>query len=39
MKYHRLLSTGNNNKVIVLNETEVAKLFAADTRSAIGSEA
>jgi len=39
MKFHRLLSTGDNNKVIVLNETEVAKLFAADTRSAIGSEA
>lgn len=39
MKFHRLLSTGDNNKVIVLNETEVAKLFSADTRSSIGSEA
>lgn len=39
MKYPRLLSTGNNNKVIALSETEVAKLFIADTRSDIGSEA
>ena len=39
MKYPRLLSTGNNNKVIALSETEVAKLFTADTRSDIGSEA
>ncbi len=39
MKYPRLLSYGNNNKVIVLSDTEVAKLFIADTRSDIGSEA
>ncbi len=39
MKYPRLLSYGNNNKVIVLSDTEVAKLFVADTRSDIGSEA
>ena len=39
MKYPRLLSTGANNKVIALSETEVAKLFIADTRSDIGSEA
>ena len=39
MKYPRLLSSGNNNKVIVLSDTEVAKLFIADTRSDIGSEA
>ena len=38
MKYPRLLSYGNNNKVIVLSDTEVAKLFVADTRSDIGSE-
>ena len=39
MKYPRLLSSGENNKVIALNETEVAKLFVGDTRSDIGSEA
>jgi serine/threonine protein kinase len=39
MKYPRLLSSGANNKVIALNETEVAKLFVGDTRSDIGSEA
>lgn len=39
MKYPRLLSSGANNKVIVLNEAEVGKLFAGDTRSDIGSEA
>ena len=39
MKYPRLLSSGNNNKVIALSETEVAKLFTGDTRSDIGSEA
>lgn len=39
MKYPRLLSSGANNKVIVLSETEVAKLFTGDTRSDIGSEA
>lgn len=39
MKYPRLLSSGANNKVIALTETEVAKLFVGDTRSDIGSEA
>lgn len=31
MKYPRLLSTGANNKVIALNDQEVAKLFEADS--------
>ncbi len=39
MRYPRLLSSGANNKVIALNETEVAKLYVGDTRSDIGSEA
>ena len=39
MKYPRLLSSGANNKVIALTETEVAKLYVGDTRSDIGSEA
>src|SRR5665213_450109 len=39
MKYPRLLSSGANNKVIALTETEVAKLYVEDTRSDIGSEA
>ena len=39
MKYPRLLSSGTNNKVIALSETEVGKLFTGDTRSDIGSEA
>lgn len=39
MKYPQLLSSGANNKVIALNESEVAKLFVGDTRSDIGSEA
>ena len=39
MKYPRRLSSGTNNTVIVLSETEVAKLFTGDTRSDIGSEA
>ena len=39
MKYPRLLSSGENNKVIALSETEVAKLYVGDTRSDIGSEA
>lgn len=39
MKYPRLLSSGANNRVIVLDESEVAKLFVDDTRSDIGSEA
>ena len=38
MKYARRLSSGTNNTVIVLNDTEVAKLFVSDTRSEIGSE-
>jgi serine/threonine protein kinase len=39
MKYPRRLSSGANNTVIVLSDTEVAKLFTHDTRSDIGSEA
>ncbi len=39
MKYPRQLSSGANNKVIALSETEAAKLFVEDTRSDIGSEA
>ena len=39
MKYPRKLSSGTTNTVIVLSETEVAKLFIGDTRSDIGSEA
>lgn len=39
MKYPRKLSSGANNIVIVLSDTEVAKLFTGDTRSDIGSEA
>jgi serine/threonine protein kinase len=39
MKYPRKLSSGANNTVIVLSDTEVAKLFTEDTRSDIGSEA
>jgi serine/threonine protein kinase len=39
MKYPRKLSAGANNTVIVLGDTEVGKLFIADTRSDIGSEA
>ncbi|MEP7171361.1 MAG: hypothetical protein ABI855_18475, partial [Bacteroidota bacterium] len=39
MKYPRKLSSGANNTVIVISETEVGKLFIGDTRSEIGSEA
>lgn len=39
MKYPRLLSSGANNRVIVINEVEVAKLFVGDSRSDLGSEA
>lgn len=39
MNYPRKLSSGANNTVIVLSDTEVAKLFTEDTRSDIGSEA
>jgi hypothetical protein len=38
MKNPKRLSSGANNTVIVLSETEVAKLFTDDTRSDIGSE-
>ena len=39
MKYPNRLSSGANNAVIALSNTEVAKLFLEDTRSDIGSEA
>lgn len=39
MKYPRKLSSGANNTVIALSDTEVAKLFTEDTRSDLGSEA
>ena len=39
MKYARKLSSGANNTVIVISETEVGKLYTGDTRSEIGSEA
>lgn len=39
MKYPRRLSSGANNTVIVLSDSEVGKLFIDDTRSDIGSEA
>ncbi|MDQ3681522.1 MAG: hypothetical protein M3352_00440 [Bacteroidota bacterium] len=39
MRYPRRLSSGTNNIVIALNQTEVAKLYLADTRSDLGSEA
>ncbi|MBO0934612.1 hypothetical protein [Fibrella aquatilis] len=39
MKYPLRLSSGDQNTVIVLSETEAAKLFTGDTRSDIGSEA
>lgn len=38
-RYPRTLSSGANNTVIGLSETEVGKLFTGDTRSDIGSEA
>ncbi len=38
-KYPRTLSSGANNMVIALSETEAGKLFAGDSRSDIGSEA
>lgn len=37
--YPRTLSSGANNTVIALTESEVGKIFAGDTRSDIGSEA
>jgi serine/threonine protein kinase len=39
MKFPRRLSSGTNNTVIVLGDTEVAKLFIGDSRSDIGIEA
>jgi serine/threonine protein kinase len=38
-RYPRTLSSGANNTVIALSETEAAKLYHGDTRSEIGSEA
>ena len=38
-RYPRTLSSGANNTVIALSETEAGKLFKEDTRSDIGSEA
>lgn len=38
-RYPRTLSSGANNTVIALTETEVGKLYTGDTRSDIGSEA
>jgi hypothetical protein len=38
-RYPRTLSTGANNTVIALSETEAGKIFHGDTRSDIGSEA
>ncbi len=39
MKYPGLLSTGSANKVIAISKSEAAKLFVANTRTEIGSEA
>jgi serine/threonine protein kinase len=38
-RYPRTLSSGANNIVIALTETEAGKLYTGDTRSDIGSEA
>jgi tRNA A-37 threonylcarbamoyl transferase component Bud32 len=38
-RYPRTLSSGANNTVIAISETEAGKLFREDTRSDIGSEA
>lgn len=38
-RYPRTLSSGANNTVIALTESEAGKIFAGDTRSDIGSEA
>ena len=38
-RYPRTLSSGANNTVIAISETEVGKVFSGDTRSDIGSEA
>ena len=39
MNHPRKLSSGDNNTVITLTSTEVAKLYLEDTRSDLGSEA
>ncbi len=39
IRYPRTLSSGANNTVIALSDTEVGKLFVGDTRSEIGGEA
>ena len=38
-RYPKTLSSGANNTVIAISETEVGKLYSGDTRSDIGSEA
>ncbi|MBP7643967.1 MAG: hypothetical protein KA767_11535, partial [Saprospiraceae bacterium] len=38
-RYPRTLSSGANNMVIAISDTEVGKLFIDDSRSDIGSEA
>ncbi len=38
-KYPKTLSSGNNNTVIAISETEAGKLYSGDSRSDIGSEA
>ncbi len=38
-KYPKTLSSGANNTVIAITETEAGKLYTGDTRSDIGSEA
>ncbi|SFF32594.1 protein kinase family protein [Thermoflexibacter ruber] len=38
-RYPHTLSSGTNNTVIALTESEVGKIFTGDTRSDIGSEA
>jgi tRNA A-37 threonylcarbamoyl transferase component Bud32 len=38
-RHPRTLSSGANNTVIALSDTEVGKIFVGDTRSDIGSEA
>jgi hypothetical protein len=37
-RYPRTLSSGMNNTVIAISETEAGKIFSGDTRSDIGSE-
>lgn len=38
-RHPKTLSSGANNTVIALSETEAGKLFFGDTRSGMGSEA